>query len=92
MPKVQLELPSAWNAGSAVGAVLPAGTMPIGEVLAELGRSSPVLRARLFAPHGRLRRSFAVYLNDDDVRSLSGESTLVHDGDRVRIVPSLGGG
>jgi molybdopterin converting factor small subunit len=33
-----------------------------------------------------------VYLNDEDIRFLGGESCAIKDGDRVLLVPSIAGG
>ena len=42
--------------------------------------------------HGGLRRFVNVYLNDEDVRFLSGLETPVKDGDTVTVLPAVAGG
>jgi sulfur-carrier protein len=42
--------------------------------------------------HGGLRRFVNVYLNDEDVRFLSGLDTPVKDGDTVTVLPAVAGG
>ncbi|MEV7728269.1 MoaD/ThiS family protein [Streptomyces sp. NPDC101733] len=44
------------------------------------------------AKGGELRRFVNVYLNDEDVRFLSGISTALKDGDSVTILPAVAGG
>ena len=42
--------------------------------------------------HGGLRRFVNVYLNDEDVRFLSGLDTPLKDGDMVTVLPAVAGG
>lgn len=41
---------------------------------------------------GKVRRFVNVYVNEEDVRFLQAEQTLVKDGDEVSIVPAIAGG
>jgi len=41
---------------------------------------------------GQIRQFLNVYLNDEDIRFLGGESCSIKDGDRVLLVPSIAGG
>jgi len=41
---------------------------------------------------GKLRRFVNVYVNEEDVRFLENEATVVKDGDEVSIVPAIAGG
>ena len=49
------------------------------------------LRDRL-VDDGGLRRFVNVYLNDEDVRFMSGLDTPVKDGDTVTVLPAVAGG
>lgn len=42
--------------------------------------------------NGKIRRFINIYLNDEDIRFLKGEETVVKDGDEVSIVPAIAGG
>ena len=64
----------------------------IGEVLLSLTEQHGTLRKHLYTPQGRLRNFVNVYLNDEDIRYLQREDTVVSDGDTVSIVPSIAGG
>ncbi len=57
----------------------------------ELDRSYPGLAERV-SENGKIRRFVNIYLNDEDIRFLSAEETLVKDGDEVSIVPAIAGG
>ncbi len=64
----------------------------VGGVLRAVAESHPGTRAQLFADDGELNRYVNVYLNDEDVRVLSGLETPVSDSDTVVILPAMAGG
>ncbi|MBM3669761.1 MAG: MoaD/ThiS family protein [Actinobacteria bacterium] len=60
-------------------------------VVADLDANYPGIGERLLDDSG-LRRFVNVYLNDEDVRFLSGLATTVSDGDSITILPAVAGG
>jgi sulfur-carrier protein len=64
----------------------------IREVIGNLELKFPGVKARLCDENGTLRRFVNIYLNEEDIRFLKGESTLLKDGDEVSIVPAIAGG
>jgi molybdopterin synthase sulfur carrier subunit len=64
----------------------------VGEVLRTLERAHPGLGQRLMDAAGRPRRYLTLFLNDEDVRHLSGLETPVRDGDELTVVPAIAGG
>ena len=64
----------------------------VGGVLEAVADSHPGTRAQLFADDGELNRYVNVYLNDEDVRVLSGLETPVSEADTVVILPAMAGG
>jgi molybdopterin synthase sulfur carrier subunit len=58
----------------------------------DLERQYPGLRDRLVEESGELRRFINIYVNQEDVRFLSGRETALRDGDEVAIVPAIAGG
>ena len=64
----------------------------VNEVLANLTTQYADLRKHLFTEEGRLRSFVNVYVNDEDIRYLSKESTGVKETDVISIVPSIAGG
>lgn len=68
-----------------------AGTT-VAEVFSNLGQAHPDLGARITGPDGQVRRFVNLYLNDADIRSLSGTQTAVADADTIAIVPAIAGG
>jgi molybdopterin converting factor small subunit len=64
----------------------------IGAILEQLVQEFPSLREYLFDDRGSLQNYVNLFLNEDDVRILQGQDTLVKKDDQLRIVPSIAGG
>jgi molybdopterin converting factor small subunit len=64
----------------------------VGSALQEMTEQFPSLRPHLFNGDGKLRSYVNIFVNEQDIRSLSGEETPLSPGDRVMIVPSIAGG
>jgi molybdopterin synthase sulfur carrier subunit len=50
------------------------------------------LRERLFTASNRIQPHINVFVNEQNIRQLSGPDTALADGDRVSIVPVIAGG
>jgi len=50
------------------------------------------LRKHLFQENGELRSFVNLFVNDEDIRHLSGMKTELKDGDEISIIPSIAGG
>ena len=61
------------------------------DLVNDLDKSFPGMAERI-SENGKIRRFVNIYLNDEDIRFLSAEETLVKDGDEVSIVPAIAGG
>jgi molybdopterin synthase sulfur carrier subunit len=57
----------------------------------ELDGKFPGIAERI-SENGKIRRFVNIYLNDEDIRFLNAEETVVKDGDEVSIVPAIAGG
>jgi molybdopterin converting factor small subunit len=64
----------------------------VGAVLRTLVDEHPQTSEQIFSAEGELNRYVNVYLNDEDVRVLSGLDTGVSDGDTLVILPAMAGG
>jgi sulfur-carrier protein len=62
------------------------------ELIDDLAGRHPGLREALVDDNGQLRRFVNVYVNDEDVRYLSGIETPLSDGDSVSVLPAVAGG
>ena len=64
----------------------------VGEILGSLTTQHPDLKRHLFNDEGKLRSFVNVYVNDEDIRYLSKDGTVVKESDVITIVPSIAGG
>ncbi|RME01310.1 MAG: molybdopterin-synthase adenylyltransferase MoeB, partial [Calditrichaeota bacterium] len=62
------------------------------EVLDALVEKYPGVRHHLFTEQGKLRQFVNIFVNEDDIRFLDKEDTVVEAKDQVSIVPSVAGG
>ena len=61
-------------------------------LLTEIDKSFPALGTQIKDEDGKLRRFINVYVNDEDIRFLGGESYAFQEGDEVMLIPSIAGG
>ena len=61
-------------------------------LLSEIDQQFPALGTQIKDDAGRLRRFINIYVNDEDIRFLGGESYAFQDGDEVMLIPSIAGG
>jgi molybdopterin synthase sulfur carrier subunit len=90
MPKVRIPTPLQKLTRNQ-GEVAAKGAT-VKDVLADLETQFPGIRERLYDEKGALRRFVNFYVNNEDIRFMSGETTPVKDGDEVSIVPAIAGG
>ena len=64
----------------------------IKELINDLERNFPGFKERIFDEKGILRRFINIYVNEEDIRFLQQEQTLLKDGDEVSIIPAIAGG
>jgi adenylyltransferase/sulfurtransferase len=90
MPKVHIPTPLRQYAGKQSAVDVKASS--IADALSDLVAQHPELRRHLYTEDGKLRAFVNVYLNDEDIRYLQKEATLVSESDTISIVPSIAGG
>ena len=61
-------------------------------LLSEIDRQFPALGTQIKDESGKLRRFINIYVNDEDIRFLGGETYTFQDGDEVMLIPSIAGG
>ncbi len=64
----------------------------ISELVDDLERNYPGIKERICDENGKVRRFINIYVNEEDVRFLQGDSTQIKDGDEVSIIPAIAGG
>ncbi len=62
------------------------------ELFSTLDQQFPDLKQHLRDEAGEIRRFLNVYVNEEDIRFLGGNTYAFQDGDEVLLVPSIAGG
>jgi sulfur-carrier protein len=88
---IEVRIPTILRTHTGGEKVVEGDGSTLGELITDLETRHSGLQARLI-DDGKLRRFVNVYLNDEDVRFLSGLDTPVKDGDTVTILPAVAGG
>ncbi len=61
------------------------------EIINNLERQFPSIAGKI-SENGKIRRFISLYVNEEDIRFLQSEQTVVNDGDEVLIIPAVSGG
>lgn len=61
------------------------------QLVNELDKKYPGIGERI-AENKKIRRFVNIYVNEEDIRFLKAEDTVIKDGDEVSIVPAIAGG
>ena len=64
----------------------------IAALIEYLNSTHPGLKDRICDEQGEVRRFINIYVNEEDIRFLTGKETPLKDGDEVSIVPAIAGG
>ncbi len=64
----------------------------ITEILNSLESQYAGIKERICDENGSPRRFINIYVNEEDIRFLDGESTAVKEGDEISIIPAIAGG
>ena len=62
------------------------------EIFENMEKNYPGIKERIYEEDGQLRRFINVYVNEEDIRFVNGESSSVKDGDEISIIPAIAGG
>src|ERR1700737_1535790 len=88
---VTIEIPTAFRRFTDGAPKVDCSAHTIAEALTELTTRFPDLSRHVRDDSGQIRQFLNVYLNEEDIRFLGGESCCVKEGDRVLLVPSIAG-
>lgn len=64
----------------------------VSEIIDNLGCAHPGIKERVYDEQGEVRRFINIYVNEEDIRFLTGKETPLKDGDEVSIIPAIAGG
>ena len=88
---ITIEIPTAFRRFTEGSPKVDSGATTA-EALNDLTAKFPALSRHVRDEQGQIRQFLNVYLNEEDIRFLNGESSPLKDGDRVLLVPSIAGG
>lgn len=88
--RVQIPTPLRNLTGGAAEVEVEAGD--VAALVAALEARYPGIQARLLDASGQLRSYVRVFVNEEDVRFLNDQATVLAAGDRVAIIPAIAGG
>jgi molybdopterin converting factor small subunit len=89
MPVVRIPTVLRPQAGGQARVEVPGAT--VGEAIAALVADNPALEERLLED-GKVRGYVNVFVDDEDIRYLDGEATVVPAGAEISIMPAVAGG
>ena len=89
---VQVNLPTVLRPHAGGERTVAVDGATVGEVLTALVARYPGMTGQVIDDSGSLHKFVNVYLNDDDVRYLSGIDTPVAGADELSILPAVAGG
>jgi len=89
---VTIKIPTAFRRFTDGAPKVDSGATTVAEALNELVTKFPALSRHVRDEQGQIRQFLNVYLNEEDIRFLSGEASTLKDGDKLLLVPSIAGG
>jgi adenylyltransferase/sulfurtransferase len=89
---ITVEIPTAFRRFTDGAPKVDCSAATVAEVLTQLTARYPDLSRHVRDDTGQIRQFLNIYLNEEDIRFLGGESCAVKEGDRVLLVPSIAGG
>lgn len=89
---ITIEIPTAFRRFTEGSPKVDTSAGTVAEALNDLTTRFPALSRHVRDEQGQIRQFLNVYLNEEDIRFLNGESSSLKDGDKVLLVPSIAGG
>ena len=89
---IQVRIPAAIARGKTGSDTVEMAVGDLRELLATLESLYPGVKKAICDDSGKLSRFVNVFVNDEDIRFLGGESYRFQDGDEVLLIPSIAGG
>jgi sulfur-carrier protein len=89
---VSVRIPTILRTYTGGASEVSADGSTLAEVLDDLDRNHPGIKARVLDDQGAIRRFVNVYVGNDDVRFLDALDTKTADDAQVSIIPAVAGG
>jgi len=89
---ITVQIPTALRRLTAGTPNITCAANNLSELFSVLDNQFPELKPHLRDEAGQTRRFLNVYVNEEDIRFLGGNTYSFQDGDEVLLVPSIAGG
>jgi sulfur-carrier protein len=89
---ITVQIPTALRRHTAGTARFECTAANLNELFSALDQQFPDLKPHLRDEAGQIRRFLNVYVNEEDIRFLGGNTYSFQDGDEILLVPSIAGG
>ena len=89
---IKVLLPTAFTRHTDGRKQLDSSAKNLPDLLSEIDQTFPALSTQIKDEDGKLRKFINIYINDEDIRFLGGDSYAFQDGDEVMLIPSIAGG
>ena len=89
---IKVQIPSALRRHTDGVGQLDCSATNLNDLFTALDEKFPALKPHLRDESGQVRRVLNIYVNEEDIRFLGGNSYAFQDGDEVLLVPSIAGG
>ena len=89
---IKVQIPSALRRHTDGVGQLDCSATNLNDLFTALDEKFPALKPHLRDESGQVRRFLNIYVNEEGIRFLGGNSYAFQDGDEVLLVPSIAGG
>jgi molybdopterin converting factor small subunit len=89
---ITIEIPTAFRRFTQGAPKVDCTAATVADALNDLTSKFPALARHVRDDQGQIRQFLNIYLNEEDIRFVGGESCALKEGDRVLLVPSIAGG
>lgn len=87
-----LKIPTPLRAYTQGQNEIPVQGSTVADAVEDLIEQHPSLRPHLLNGKGELRPFVNLFLNEENIRDLQGIQTPIHEGDLLKLIPSIAGG
>jgi molybdopterin synthase sulfur carrier subunit len=89
---IKIILPTAFVRHTDGQKQLTSDAADLNALIADIDVKFPALSTQIKDETGKLRKFINIYVNDEDIRFLGGDTYAFQDGDEVMLIPSIAGG
>jgi len=87
-----LRIPTPLRAYTSGKSEVNVSGVKISEALTDLTVQFPAIKPHLFNESGELRPFVNLFVGENNIKDLQGVDTLIKEGDRIMLIPSIAGG